>query len=52
MPLTIFNNSASFTRPNDTTAFEANALVANSTTAGSVVPLAVQVGAYISRAVH
>ena len=31
--------SASFTRPNDTTAYAANDLVANSTTAGSVVPM-------------
>lgn len=31
--------SASFTRPNDTTAYASGDLVANSTTAGSVVPL-------------
>jgi hypothetical protein len=46
MPLTIFNNSASFTRPNDTTAYSANDLVANLTTAGSVDPLAIPVGGY------
>ncbi len=32
-------NSASFTRPADTTAYAAGDLVANNTTAGSVVPL-------------
>ena len=31
--------SATFTRPNDTTAYAANDLVANSTTAGSVTPM-------------
>lgn len=35
----MFAVSASFTRPNDTTAYAANDLVANSTTAGSVVPM-------------
>lgn len=35
----IIHSSASFTRPNDTTAYAANDLVANSTTAGSVVPM-------------
>ncbi len=35
----IFECSAFFTRPNDTTAYAANDLVANSTTAGSVVPM-------------
>lgn len=34
--------SASFTRPNDTTAYAANDLVANSTTAGSVTPMTFQ----------
>lgn len=33
-------SSASFTRPANTTAYAAGALVANSTTAGSVIPLA------------
>ncbi len=35
----ILRSTASFTRPNDTTAYAANDLVANSTTAGSVVPM-------------
>lgn len=35
--------SASFTRPNDTTAYASGDLVANSTTAGSVVPLTLAV---------
>lgn len=39
MPFQIKNNSASFTRPNDTLAYAAGDLVANSTTAGSVVPM-------------
>lgn len=34
------NISASFTRPADTTQYAANDLIANSTTAGSVVPMA------------
>lgn len=37
---TLIQASASFTRPNDITAYAANDLVANSTTAGSVVPMA------------
>jgi hypothetical protein len=36
--------SASFTRPADTTAYAANDLVANSTTAGSVVPIKLPMG--------
>lgn len=44
MAMNIFNNSASFTRPNDTTAYSIGDLVANSTTAGSVTPLAIPVG--------
>ena len=36
--------SDSFTRPADTTAYAANDLIANSTTAGSVVPLTFNVG--------
>lgn len=36
----IINPSSTFTRPADTTAYTANDLVANSTTAGSVVPMA------------
>jgi hypothetical protein len=36
--------SDSFTRPSDTTAYADNDLVANSTTAGSVVPLSFNVG--------
>lgn len=35
----IFDTTATFTRPADTTAYTANDLVANSTTAGSVVPM-------------
>jgi hypothetical protein len=35
----IGNDSASFTRPNDTTAYASGDLVANSTTAASVVPM-------------
>lgn len=35
----IVTATATFTRPNDTTAYAANDLVANSTTAGSVVPM-------------
>lgn len=44
MSLNIFNNSASFTRPADTNVYAAGDLVANSVTAGSVVPMAVPVG--------
>ena len=36
--------SVSFTRPNDTTAYASGDLVANSTTAGSVVPMTFRVG--------
>ena len=35
----VITTSASFTRPNDTTAYAANDLVADSTTAGSVTPM-------------
>lgn len=35
-----FMTSANFTRPSDTTAYTSNDLVANSTTAGSVSPMA------------
>lgn len=42
--MNLFNNSASFTRPNNTTAYSSGNLVANSATAGSVVPLAIPVG--------
>lgn len=35
----IFDTTATFTRPADTTAYTANDLVANSVTAGSVVPM-------------
>lgn len=51
----INNISASFTRPNDTTAYASGDLVANSTSAGSVTPLALplaspsQVGTNIVR---
>lgn len=38
--------SATFTRPTDTTAYVAGDLVANSVTAGSVVPLSLSVGRF------
>jgi hypothetical protein len=44
MGFQINNLSASFTRPNDTTAYASGDLVANSTTAGSVVPLQIDLG--------
>jgi hypothetical protein len=44
MGMNIFNNSASFARPNDALQYAIGDLVANSTTAGSVVPLAIPVG--------
>jgi hypothetical protein len=40
----VWNPSASFTRPNNTTAYAAGNLVANSVTAGSVVPIPVVLG--------
>lgn len=40
---TVIESTASFTRPNDTTAYAANDLVANSTTAGSVTPMTFQI---------
>lgn len=40
----IWNIAASFTRPNNTTAYSSGQLVANSTTAGSVVPLSFPMG--------
>jgi hypothetical protein len=44
MPFQINNVSAAFTRPNDTTAYAVGDLVANSTTAGAVVPLKIDLG--------
>lgn len=44
MPFQINNLSASFTRPNDTTAYAAGDLVANATSAGAVVPLRIDLG--------
>jgi hypothetical protein len=44
MPFQINNLSASFARPNDTTAYAAGDLVANATTAGSVVPIRIDLG--------
>src|ERR1043166_3581382 len=44
MGFQINNLSASFTRPNDTTAYASGDLVATSTTAGSVVPLQIDLG--------
>jgi hypothetical protein len=40
----VFNPSASFTRPANTTAYAAGQLIANSTTAGSVVPMSFTLG--------
>ena len=40
----IFNPSAPFTRPADTTQYAIGDLVANSTTAGSVVPMSISLG--------
>jgi hypothetical protein len=40
----IWNLSQSFTRPNNTTAYASGQLVANSVTAGAVVPMAFTVG--------
>jgi hypothetical protein len=37
--MNIVSSTASFTRPNDTTAYASNDLVANSVTAGSVTPM-------------
>jgi hypothetical protein len=42
--LQIWNPSASFTRPNNTTAYASGNLVANSVTAGSVVPMQLPIG--------
>ncbi len=44
MPFQINNLSASFTRPNNTVAYAAGQLVANSSTAGSVVPMKIDLG--------
>jgi len=41
----IYNRSANFTRPADTTAYAAGDLVANPTTAGSVTPMSFTLGA-------
>lgn len=48
MSLTHLNPTASFARPADTTAYAVGDLVANSTTAGSVVPLQLQLGTGVS----
>jgi hypothetical protein len=40
----VWNLAASFTRPNDTTAYASGDLVANSVTAGSVVPMQFALG--------
>lgn len=40
----VYNISATFTRPADTTAYASGDLVANSTTAGSVVPMTFNMG--------
>src|SRR5712691_11966257 len=39
----IWNPTAGFTRPNDTTAYASGDLVANSVTAGSVVPMEIAI---------
>ena len=44
MGFQINNPSAGFSRPNNTTAYASGQLVANSTTAGSVVPLKIDLG--------
>jgi len=44
MPFQINNLSASFARPNDTLAYASGDLVANSTTAGAVVPMQIPLG--------
>ncbi len=44
MAFMINNIAVSFTRPNDTTAYASGDLVANSTTAGSVVPISIPLG--------
>jgi hypothetical protein len=44
MPFQINNPSAGFMRPNNTTAYAPGQLVANATTAGSVVPLQIDLG--------
>jgi hypothetical protein len=44
MPFQINNLSAVFNRPNDTLAYASGDLVANSTTAGSVVPMQIPLG--------
>jgi hypothetical protein len=44
MPFQINNLSASFVRPNDTTAYAAGDLMANATAAGAVVPLRIDLG--------
>jgi hypothetical protein len=44
MPFQITSTPVSFTRPADTTAYASGDLVANSTTAGSVVPIKIDVG--------
>lgn len=41
--MTIVTSTASFTRPNDTTAYASNDLIANSVTAGSVTPMSFSV---------
>lgn len=49
-----YNQTATFTRPNDTTAYTANDLVANSTTANLVVPMQFQIptpGVRLNRAI-
>lgn len=45
MPGTTVMTAAAFTRPADTTAYASGDLVANSTTAGSVAPITVPLGA-------
>lgn len=46
------SNIATFTRPNDTTAYAVGDLVANSTTAGSVTPLSINWGGSLSGSIR
>ena len=46
MGMNLFNNSASFSRPAGALTYGAGNLVANSATAGSVVPMAIPVGGF------
>lgn len=49
---TIVSSTANFTRPGDTTAYAVGDLVANSTTAGSVVPMSLVINTISSRSAY